>query len=398
MRRSSGGPILIPIRQFATLALAATIALQAGAEGRFEAQIASVEALRGKKFTAEVKHETIERAELRTFLRAQIERDLLQGTDGYLDALKALYLVDGAVTIDPLLDLYDAQVLAFYDPAKHVYYALDEPPSGIPMPAVMVEAVQVHELMHALQDQAFGAGARTISLQADWDAALAYQSLLEGEATLVMLAHLGEKMGADLETMIAQEGMVDALRDAAERGDSIPAGIPRYFVDSLQFPYVDGLVFVLDAYRAGGWKALDAIHANPPVSTEEILRPELYRERVAGTGRPAHATAEATGSELLRTVLGEFHWRFLLGEDAGEGWESDRVVVRRGKGGATVMVDSSWDSAADAGEFAEAIGPLLEEKGAPNVRIATLGARVIVAWGADAKAIRKFVPAAGRPR
>ena len=42
---------------------------------------------------------------------------------------------------------------------------------------------------------------------------------------------------------------------------------PKYFTDMLQFPYLDGLSFVVAAYRRGGWKELDRIHTNPPRST-----------------------------------------------------------------------------------------------------------------------------------
>ncbi|MGK2859463.1 MAG: hypothetical protein ACSLFQ_19860 [Thermoanaerobaculia bacterium] len=221
---------------FAPFLVAFLVAVPVLAQEKFASEIASVEAIRGRKFTAEVKHTTLERAKLREFLSAQIERDLPIGADGYLEALKAVHLISPDVTLDPLLDLYDAQVLAFYDPATGVYYSLDEPPKDVPMPEAMIEAVEVHELMHALQDQAFGAGKRMIELQEDWDAALAYQSLLEGEAVLVMLAHLGSKLGIGLEAMVAQEGMIDSFREAAASGDSVPAGVPAYFVDSLQFP------------------------------------------------------------------------------------------------------------------------------------------------------------------
>jgi hypothetical protein len=56
-----------------------------------------------------------------------------------------------------------------------------------------------------------------------------------------------------------------------------------------------------------------------------------------------------------------------------------------------VLVDSSWDSATDAREFAEAIQPLLEKKNAKNVRVAMIGPRVLAAWGPDVEKIRKFV-------
>lgn len=369
---------------------AAALALQAVAEDRFAAELSEVEAIRGRKFSAEVKHETLPRTKLREFLRAQIDRDLPMETEAYLDALKAVFLIGPDVTMEPLLDLYDSQVLAFYDPATHVYYSLDAPPKNSPMPPQMVKAIEIHELTHALQDQEFDAGRKTIAIQPNWDAALAYQSVLEGEATLVMLAELAKGMGIDVSAMVAQEGMIQALRDAAARGDTIPSGIPPYFVDSLQFPYIDGLSFVLEMFKSGGWKALDAVHANPPVSTEEILRPALYRERVASGAHPPAPSLKSGNGDVV-TVLGEFHWRFLLGEKAGAGWGSDRVEIRLGDRGATVLVDTTWDSPDDAGEFAAALAPLLDRKKAQNVRVEMSGTRVLAGWGVDAKAIAGFV-------
>jgi hypothetical protein len=383
----------MPLRFLTAATLVAILAIPVAADDRFGAESASVESIRGRKFTAPVERRTIERSRLKDFLQKQIERDLQGGADGYLEALKALYLIEPDVSIEPLLELYDAQVLAFYDPEEHVYYSIDAPPKGVAMPAAMVEAVEVHELMHALQDQAFGAGRTIAALQADWDATMAYQSVLEGEATLVMLAHLGATLGVDLETLIGQEGVIESLREAAAGGEAIPAGVPRYFVDSLQFPYVDGLAFVIDAYKAGGWKAIDAIHADPPATTEEILRPALYRERVAAGTQRERVAEKASEGELARTALGEYHWRFLLGRVAGEGWGRDRVVVRRGVGGSTVLVDSSWDSEKDAREFADALAPLLERHKARNARLAVAGAKVLAAWGGDAKAVEEFVGA-----
>lgn len=378
------------IRRLVITFIVALAALQAVASDRFASEIAEVEAIRGRKFSTEVKHEMLPRQKLREFLRAQIDRDLPMETGPWLDALKAAFLIAPDVTIEPLLDLYDAQVLAFYDPVTHVYYSLDEPPKDVPMPPEMVKAIEIHELTHALQDQEFDAGKKTIDLQSDWDAALAYQSVLEGEATLVMLAELGKSMGIDVGTMVAQEGMVEALRDAAAKGETIPPGIPPYFVESLQFPYVEGLSFVLEMFKSGGWKALDAVYGDPPASTEEILHPELYRERVARGERPAATTARVEDGRFV-TAFGEFHWRFLLGETAGDGWRSDRVEIRPEARGATVLADTTWDSPADAREFADALAAMLERKKAQNVRFEISGTRVLAGWGGDAKVIRAFV-------
>jgi hypothetical protein len=322
-----------------------------------------------------------------------MESELPISIGTYMATLEALHLVDSPASIDALLDLYDAQVLAFYDPVGHVYYSLDTPPGDILLPAAMVDAVVVHELVHALQDQAFDAGNRTVELQSNWDAALAYQSVLEGEALLVMIAHLGERMGVSLDDLITQESIVAAVRESAAAGMNVPTDVPAYFVESLKFPYVEGLAFVLDAYTTGGWDAVDAVHHDPPRSTEEIIHPEVYRQRITAGGAAGDSSRSQESERVVETVLGEFHWSFLLGRDAGEGWASDGVTVRHEERGTTVLLDSTWDDEQQAEEFEAAYREYLERMGAPNCRIARRGERVKAAYGADARSIRVFVRA-----
>ena len=93
---------------------------------------------------------------------------------------------------------------------------------------------------------------------------------------------------------------------------------------------------------------------------------------------------------MIETVLGEFHWTFLLGKDAGEGWESDLVSVRHGADGTSVLVDSIWDSESDAREFESAYQSLLEKEGVENLSVRRDGLRVKVGYGADSKAIGAF--------
>jgi len=47
----------------------------------------------------------------------------------------------------------------------------------------------------------------------------------------------------------------------------------------LLFQYSDGVRFVAEAYRRGGWPAVDALYRKPPESTHQILHPALYFDR-----------------------------------------------------------------------------------------------------------------------
>jgi len=351
------------------------------------AEIKTVEALRGIRFLRTVQQKTISRQEFRSFLKTQIDMNLPVPVDDYFSVLRALHLLgDEPEPLKKLFDLYEAQVVAFYDPRTHIYYSLDKPPVLADQSMVPKSAVVVHELMHALQDQHFGAWGIMEKRKLDWDSELAYQAVLEGEATLVMMAAMFDSMDISFDGVIREDSMLQLLSDPKQFQVGIPADAPPYFVSSMIFPYIEGVKFVIQVYRRGGWKAVDSLHRKPPINTEEVLHPELYFARV-GSGEPARLPSGG----LINTHLGEFHWKYLLDEEAASGWASDDVRVMKGADGKmTVFIDSSWDSEKDAVEFSSAIATLLRKKGAaPSVK--TRGKRVLVAYGQDRNAVRKFV-------
>ncbi|MGA7615313.1 MAG: hypothetical protein WBX15_09035 [Thermoanaerobaculia bacterium] len=349
-----------------------------------------VEAIRELRFTGPIRTATIKRSELTPYLRKQLEKDLPVSPDEYGRILESLQLIDrSSGAIDSLLDLYQAQVLAFYDPLAHVFYSLDAPPPGAEGSDLMQEAIEVHELTHALQDQHFDAGRVMEGLRDDWDAQMAYQSLLEGEATLVMLADMAKPMGVELDDVVANSAMLDTMGAMSQAG---MAGVdaPRYFVQSLAFPYLQGLRFVSEAYRRGGWKAVDALYANPPRSTAEIIHPELYGHAKAGA--PGKLLPPSKSASLLDTPLGEFHWRFLLGADAVRGWEADEArVTRVGPDLYRVETATRWDSPEDATTFADALRSFLGSRGVhADVRVSAT--RVAATWGAAIRPAATFGP------
>ena len=350
-----------------------------------------IEELRGLTFSAPVERQLLRRADLRDFLARQVEKDLKIGVTNYIRVLRALHLVDEGVDIGPLFDLYEAQALAFYDPIGHVFYELDSPPPGIELPEAMEEAIVIHELMHALQDQRFDAGPRMQARQEDWDAGMAYQALIEGEASLVMFAHLAEAMGLSLDQMAGDSMLMKAMTEASGEAIGVPADVPAYYVQSMTFPYLEGMLFVLDAYRAGGWEAVNALHDNPPASTEQLLHPLLYREDSAA-GAPVRVQVDSPGEPLLETTLGEFHWKFLLGEQAAKGWGGDAVdIFDSGEDTLTVLLETRWDTPQDAEEFRAALTDFLRSEAAENLWVRIDSNRVRAGYGSEEMRIRQFV-------
>lgn len=381
-------------RLFGVIALL-FLASGAVAEQSLDQSIKDVEQIRGLTFLAPVKTVSIERDKLPVYLRAQFEKSLPYSFDDYMLLLESLRLVEPD-TKNPeqsLIDLMQQQVLAFYDPLTHVYYAIDKLPSGLPaVPTGMAleDSVAVHELTHALQDQRFGIGKEDVATRHDTDANLALHSLIEGEASLVMMAKMLEPMGATIDTIAKDDTMVDALAKASI-AMTTNATTPRYFVESLVVPYTAGLKFVIAAYRRGGWAAVTRIYKNPPRSMREILHPDEYFSGKRTTNSFSLTPPVPVSHVLSVEHLGEWHWQFLVGEEASQGWLGDRVTVAQDAFcNPTVLVETKWESPARATAFRTAYTDFLKKEKV-DAEVRTRGNEVDVAYGADPALVEQFI-------
>lgn len=356
-------------------------------------EIAAVERIRGLRFTAPVKTMEIDRRDLPRRLREQFAKSLPYSVQDWGDVLRALHLIgaeEDEAIVAALLDLYQAQVLAYYDPKSKTFYTVRQPPAalqGLAMSPDLEAGVVVHELTHALQDQHFAIGAKDLALRDDADANLAYHALVEGEASLVMFAWLTEKSGASFDEMIRSDFLAGALSSAAAQ--NMPLAGPHYFVEMMKFPYLDGLRFVIEAYRRGGWKELDRVYANPPRSTREILHPDDYFEHRFAPAPFNTKPAIAVPRLLSVEHLGEWHWRFLAGDVRG--WISDRVTIAQNEFcESTVLVETEWDTNDHARRFYDAYKLALDEAGAGSLATIT-DRKVRVGYGADRSLMERFL-------
>ena len=152
----------------------------------------------------------------------------------------------------------------------------------------------MHELDHALSDQYFSLDARLQKVRGQRDPEAALQALVEGEATLAMVQYaLREAAGGDAEEDAESEG--ELLATVAQQldpgslmgltaNDPSLRGIPPFLVQRLAASYADGFQYCLNAWRRGGWAAVDALYQNPPRSTREVL---------GGAAQPGAGTAVA---------------------------------------------------------------------------------------------------------
>jgi hypothetical protein len=220
-----------------------------------------------------------------------------------------------------------------------------------------------HEYTHALTDQAFDLRKVAGTATDQSDRTYARSALIEGDATLAMTLWARNNLSA--QELLQAAGAADPASQAVL--DSMPAILK----DPLTFPYSSGLNLALGAYTAGGgYAGVDALYRNPPDSTEQVLHPDKLasREAPVQVAFPADlATRLGSGWKVsLQDTFGELLLGIIL-KDAGAanpdaaaaGWGGDRVALLEGPNGQTaVVLDTAWDTEADATEFATAAGSL----------------------------------------
>lgn len=363
-----------------------------------------VEEVRGRKFLRPVPASEIDPAEARRVLREKIVEGLPAPPDDAFRSLAALGLIDDATgMLDILVDFYASQVVAFYDPQPRRFYivkgaeGLGE--AGEEAGDMAAGLIYSHELTHALQDESLRLDERIRQLRDDGDRAFALQSLLEGEATLVMVrVALAGLPGADdsLEDQIAPLLSAGALERA-----NVPKGVPDYFVDQLFFPYTEGTAFARAALKRGGWEEMDRLWKNPPLSSAEILHGSPYPAPAQGL-IPANLASIAPGQRFVYAdTLGEWTLRFLLGRALGQdeaaraaaGWRGDRIAYFAGARAIHYLWRIRFDEPASAARFEAALRKARAKRPAPaGETITRQGADVVVSSGLATRP-----PTASRP-
>jgi hypothetical protein len=262
-----------------------------------------------------------------------------------------------------MVDLLTEQIAGLYDPKAHEFYIADwiDPEDQ--------RTVMSHELTHALEDQHFQIEAWVKAARPNDDAEMARESVLEGSA-----------MAAMLEYMLKEKGL--KLRDVPDIDPSIFVGdlaetpilkkAPPFIKDSLMFPYFSGLTFSLAVLKTDGWKGFASVFARPPASTQQILRPDLYRtgKSLAPIKLNLPDGLPGSGWTLLEeNAMGEFGWKevlkqFLDADRAGKlaaAWDGDVYATYESKDAkrlllfARVRLDSNESAARFFGQYSEAL-------------------------------------------
>ena len=264
------------------------------------------------------------------------EKDDKSDTQQYADtkALEAFGLIPKNFPLDSfMLDVLTDQIAGLYDPKAKEFYIADW------IKPDQQREVMSHELTHALEDQSFDVDPWIKAARPNDDAELARDSVSEGTAMAAMV---------DYSLRDSQMGVRD-LPDVAPlmrlgvtgewANDPILAKAPPYIRDELFFPYLAGASFSQQFLKAHtGWADLKLLFENPPVSTQQILHPQLYLNGV----KPQKVTlpdwkgvVPADWNLLEENVQGEFGLdeilKQFLGQDRADSlspaWTGDRYAL-----------------------------------------------------------------------
>ena len=363
-----------------------------------------VEQVRGRKFSRTVQASELDKAELRNVLRSKLSEQLPVPADEYFRTLSSLGLIDEQPhLLDTLVDFYASQVIAFYDPQPRRFFVIRGAESAAadgadgldgsdPSGGMAQGLIFSHELTHALQDESLRLDDRMQKLKDDSDRALALQSLLEGEATLVMIrVALQQIPGANDQT---EEQIGPLLSAGALEKANVPADVPEYFIDQLFFPYVDGLEYVRAAVKRGGWAEVDKLWRTPPDSSAEILHGVSLPPPAQGL-LPDNLTTIAPGQRLLYfDTLGEWTLRFLLERGltekeasiAAEGWRGDRIAFFSTGATTGYLWRIRFDEPASASRFEAALRKSRAKRPAPATETIRVSGKDVVLFAGLAKA------------
>jgi hypothetical protein len=279
-------------------------------------------------------------------------------------ALRALGLLEEGQDIAELqLQLLGDQVLGFYDDVDRRMVIVTD--AGLDAEARMTYA---HEYTHALQDAAFDFDSLETDAEGEDDRGLARTALIEGDASVTMLAWAFANLSPEELLEVTTGGSVPDL-----------TGIPSWMAAQLEFPYIEGLSwasFLVENPISPDFAAIDEAFADPPDSTEQIIDADAWVAREAPAEVPDLDLAAALGDgwteadstpigQAMIAIILEFHGvDRLTAFDAASGWGGDRAVVATGPDGAFALAwRLAWDEPTDATEFAGAYRGIVDTLG-----------------------------------
>jgi hypothetical protein len=172
------------------------------------------------------------------------------------------------------IKLMREQVAGFYDPREKVMVevrGMGVLGGSFGESSARGELLYAHELTHALQDQHFKLEPMMERVKNNDDEEIALHSVMEGDASLAGLGYVaGGLTDQNTDRIVAQFSALDAGVETESDDAPVALRVP------MMFQYSQGVRFVAEAWKRGGWDAVDALYRDPPLSSQQILEPSLY--------------------------------------------------------------------------------------------------------------------------
>jgi hypothetical protein len=324
-----------------------------------------VSEITGLKQLMPVKKTLRSRDEIRAYVLREMDEEK-NPAERYAEArsAEAFGLIPKGFALDDfMVDLLTEQIAGLYDPKAREFYIAD----WIPLDDQRM--VMAHELTHALQDQHFQIEVWVKAARPNDDAELARESVLEGSAMAAMIDYLLKGTGHSVEDLPT----IDPSLFAADMSKSPKLQeAPQFLKDAMIFPYFGGLTFSTAILKPSGWNGLSAVFAKPPVSTQQIMHPALYKSGKVPTPVEIPSFQKLLGPDWTKmdeNVMGEFGWMEILKQFLGEAkakplaaaWDGDRYALYEQKQTkrlilvARLHVDSDEHAAQFFGRYSEAL-------------------------------------------
>jgi hypothetical protein len=326
----------------------------------------------GLKLMTPLKKSLRSRDEIRAYVIKQMNEEK-NPAERYADqrSAEAFGLLPKGFDLDAfMVNVLTEQVEGLYDPKTQEFYIADW------SPLEDQRMVMAHELTHALEDQHFQIEAWEKAARPNEDAELARDAVLEGSAMAAMVDYLMLSTGRSLKDLpdfepgmlIGDLGSTPTLQKA-----------PPFLKDSLIFPYIGGLSFSAAILKNTGWAALPGVFERPPVSTQQILHPALYRSGKIPKTVALPRIEKLLGSDwskLDENIMGEFGWKEVLKQFLDDdrakrlaaAWDGDRYAVFEQKQSKKLVLvtrlhlDSEEHAVRFFGQYSEALEKKYSER------------------------------------
>jgi hypothetical protein len=326
----------------------------------------------GLKLLTPLKKSLRSREEIRAYVIKQMNEDK-NPAERHADqrSAEAFGLLPKGFDLDSfMINVLTEQIEGLYDPTAREFYIADW------SPLADQRMVMAHELTHALEDQHFQIETWLKAARPNEDAELARDAVLEGSAMAAMVDYLMVGTGRSLKDvpdfdpgmLIGDLGSTPTLQKA-----------PPFLKDALIFPYLGGLTFSAAVMKNTGWAALPGLFEKPPVSTQQILHPALYRSGKTSSSVTLPPLEKLLGdnwSKLDENIMGEFGWKEVLkqfldddrAKTLAAAWDGDRYIVFEQKQTkklilvARLHLDSEEHAARFFGQYSEALEKKYSER------------------------------------